>query len=106
MLQDTITQQDFVAAVETEVRKLADSVKEEYAGTIQLLSAQFAEQYYKYLNGTTQSDKERAELNIRHIKASLTHISAAVNLDVTDRIISVCEAILTIAISAAIRAII
>ena len=106
MLQDAITRQDFVAAVEVEVKKLADSVSEEYAGTIQLLSAQFAEQYFKYLNGTTQSDKERAELNIRHIKASLTHISAAVNLDVTDRIISVCEAILTIAISAAIRAII
>ena len=52
------------------------------------------------------TDKERAELNIRHIKASLTHISAAVNLDVTDRVIAVCEAILTIAISAAIRAII
>ena len=106
MIQDAITRQDFVAAVEHEVKALADSVKEEYAGTIQLLSAQFAEQYFKYLSGTTQSDKERAELNIRHIKASLTHISAAVNLDVTDRIISVCEAILTIAISAAIRAII
>lgn len=106
MIQDTITRQDFVAAVETEVRKLADSVREEYAGTIQLLSAQFAEQYYKYMNSVTQSDKERAEQNIRHIKASLAHISAAVNLDVTDRVISVCEAILTIAISAAIRAII
>lgn len=106
MLQDAIDKQDFVAAVEVEVKKLADSVKEEYAGTIQLLSAQFAEQYYKYLNSVTTSDKERAELNIRHIKASLTHISAAVNLDITDRIISVCEAILTIAISAAIRTII
>lgn len=106
MLQDAIDKQDFVDAVENEMKKLADSVKEEYAGTIQLLSAQFAEQYFKYLNSVTTSDKERAELNIRHIKASLTHISAAVNLDVTDRVIAVCDAILTIAISAAIRAII
>lgn len=106
MIENVITREDFIAMVQAELGELLKSADAEYAEKLQSLSIQFAEQYYKVLNGTTESDRKRAEDNIRHIRATLAHISARMGLDVTDRLIKICSTVLTIAATAAVRAII
>ncbi len=106
MLDNIISRDDFAAQVQTELADLLKSTKAEYADDLKTLSGQFAEQYYKFLNATTAADCRRAEANIAHIKASLTHISARMGLDLTERLIKICMTVLTIAATAAIRAII
>ncbi len=106
MIDNMITREDFISQVQAELADLLKSAKAEYAGDLQNLSVQFAGEYYKLLNATTESDRQRVEANIRHIKATLAHISARMGLDLTDRLIKICTTILTIAATAAIRAII
>lgn len=106
MIEQLISKDEFIASVNRELTELISSAKEEYAGDLQKLSEEFAGQCFKLFNATTESDRKRAETNIRHIKASLTHISARMGLDVTDRLIKICTTILSIAAAAAIKAII
>ncbi len=106
MLDTIISKDEFAAQVQTELADLLASAKAEYAAELQDLASQFSSQYYKYLNAVTESDRKRAQANISHIKASLTHISARMGLDIADRLITICTTILTIAATAAIRAII
>ena len=106
MIEQIITQDAFAEQVQAELTDLLKSAGDEYAPELQALSLQFAEQYYRYLNGTTDADRRSAEANIRHIKAALTHISARMGLDLADRMIKICTTILTIAATAAVKAII
>lgn len=106
MIDNVITREDFTVQVQSELADLLKSANAEYAEELQSLSIQFAGQYYQYLNGTAEADRKRAEDNIRHIRATLTHISARMGLDVTDRLIKICTTVLSIAAAAAIRAII
>ncbi len=76
MIEQIITQDAFAEQVQAELTDLLKSAGDEYAPELQTLSLQFAEQYYRYLNGATDADRRSAEANIRHIKAALTHISA------------------------------
>lgn len=106
MIEQIITQDAFAEQVQTELAALLESTGDEYAPELQTLSLQFAEQYYRYLNGATDADRKSAEANIRHIKAALVHISARMGLDLADRIIKICTTVLTIAATAAVKAII
>ena len=106
MIQQVITKKDFMAEVESELNKLLKSAKEEYAEGLKLISLQLAEQHYKFMNATTEMDKSRAEANIAHLRATLSHISAAVNLDLVDRLITISATVITIAATAALKAII
>ncbi len=106
MIDTIISKDDFMEHVQTELSDLLKSAKKEYAADLQNLATQFSDQYYKYLNATTESDRKHAQANIAHIKASLAHISARMGLDVTERLIAICTTVLTIAATAAIRAII
>jgi|GEM_PF-6267558 predicted chitinase len=106
MMEQVISKEHFIAQVKTELSGLLSSAKEEYTADLQALSLQFAEQYYQFLNGATETDRKRAEDNIRHIRAVMVHISARMGLDVAGRLISICTTVLTIAASAAVRAII
>lgn len=104
MIEQVISKEDFTAQIQAELSDLLKSAKKEYAADLQSLSLQFAEQYYRYLNATTEADRKRAEGNIRHIRATLAHISARMGLDVADRLIKICTTVLAIAATAAVRA--
>ncbi len=106
MIDQVISKEEFSGLVKEELTGLLESASAEYAEPLQKLSLQFAEQYYRYLNGTTEADRKRSEANIRHIKATMAHISAGMGLDVTDRIIKICTTVLSIAAAAAVKAII
>ena len=106
MIEQVITKDNYVESIRAELAALVAEAGAEYSAELSNLSTLFADQYYKYLNATTDSDRKRAEANIRHVKASLSHISARMGLDVTDRLIAICTTALTIAATAAIRAII
>lgn len=106
MIEQVISREDYIESIRSELVKLTAEAKAEYSAELSNLSALFADQYYKYLNATTESDRKRAETNIRHIKASLIHISARMGLNVTERLITICSTAFTIAAAAAIRAII
>ena len=86
MIEQIISKKDFIIEVEKELDDLLESAKNEYAENLKLIGLQLAEQHYKFMNATTEGDKERA--NIAHLKATLSHIAAAVNLDFTDRLIN------------------
>lgn len=106
MIEQVITRDEFIESIRDELAALVAGAKAEYSAELSNLSALFADQYYKYLNATTEGDRKRAECNIRHVKAALAHISARMGLDLTERLIAICTTALTIAATAAIRAII
>lgn len=106
MIEQIISKKDFIIEVEKELDDLLKSAKNEYAENLKLIGLQLAEQHYKFMNATTEGDKERAIANIAHLKATLSHIAAAVNLDFTDRLIKISAAVITIAAVAALKAII
>ncbi len=106
MIDHILSYDDFSAGVSKELADLLASAKAEYQPRLIELSGLFSEQVYKLLNATTDADRKRAESNICHIQSGLTHISAQLGLDVTERLIAICSAVLTIAAAAAIRAVI
>ncbi len=106
MIEQVITREEFIENIREELMKLVNSAKAEYSTDLADLSDKFADQYYNYLNAATEGDRKRAEANLKHIKASLAHISARMGLDLTERLIAICTTALTIAATAAIRAII
>ncbi len=105
MLDQVITQEQFAEQVQAGLADMIKGAKAEYQPKLTELSKTFADQYFKYANATTEGDRKRAETNISHIKASLTHISAQMGLDVTDRLITICGWVLQAAVKAAIIAI-
>ncbi len=106
MLDTIISKDDFVEHVQIELCGLLESAPGEYGEDLQDLAVQFTGQYYKYLNATDESEQKRAQANISHIKAALAHISARIGLDIMERIIKICSTVLSIAVAAAIKAII
>lgn len=106
MINQITSYDEYVSAMSTEVETLLKQVDNDYRQDAELLAKRFTMESYKLLNATTTMDVERASDNLRHIKASLTHIGAMIGLDLTDRLIAITGVVLSIAISAAIKAII
>ena len=106
MIQQVISKKEFMAEVEKELDKLLKSAKEEHQDSLKLIGLQLAEQHFKFMNATTEMDRTRAEDNIAHLRATLSHISASINLDLVERLIAISATVITITTTAALKAII
>lgn len=106
MINQITSYDEYVSAMSAEVEELLKQVNDGYRQDAELLAKRFTMESYKLLNATTEMDVARAKANLRHIKASLTHIGAMIGLDLTDRLIAITGVVLSIAIRAAIKAII
>ena len=106
MFKELISKKEFIGSVEAELKALVKTVKTDYRATVDLLSKEFTEQSYELLNATTEEEAEKARRNIAHIKASLAHISARISMDLSERLIAITSIAITVAVTAAIKAII
>lgn len=106
MKKDVIEYSEFMNAIKSEIYSLAKSVGDEYRADVDSLSTRFATESYKLINAKTDLEVGRACSNLSYIKASLSHISSQVNLDIADRLIVIIGVALSVLIRSAIKSVI
>jgi hypothetical protein len=97
---------EFIDQAQSQLNEMLNDIKEEYRPTAEQVANEMVETYKKISELSPGEEQERLKNNLAHLKASLEHFEASIQIKLYDRIIKICEVAADIAIKAAISALI